>query len=92
MKLEGARGRARGAADGLELCRYRQPARWSRNEVESLIKRLGGGVGSSVTKKTSYLVAGESPGSKLTKAQEYEVTVLDEDGFRALLQEHGIGV
>jgi DNA ligase (NAD+) len=45
-----------------------------------------------VTKKTSYLVAGESPGSKLTKAQEYGVTVLDEDGFEALLSEHGLEV
>jgi DNA ligase (NAD+) len=66
--------------------------RWSRNEVESLIKSLGGGVGSSVTRKTSYLVAGEGPGSKLAKAEEYRVPVLDEDGFQALLQEHGIHV
>jgi DNA ligase (NAD+) len=58
--------------------------------VESLIKRNGGAVGSSVTKKTSYLVAGEAPGSKLTKAQEYGVSVLDEDGFAAFLDEKGI--
>jgi DNA ligase (NAD+) len=45
-----------------------------------------------VTKKTSYLVAGEGPGSKLAKAEEYQVPVLDEDGFQALLQEHGIHV
>ena len=66
--------------------------RWTRNEVESLIKRLGGGVGSSVTKKTNYLVAGENPGSKLTKAQEYNVPVLDEDAFLALLKEKGAPV
>jgi DNA ligase (NAD+) len=58
--------------------------------VESLIKRNGGAVGSSVTKKTNYLVAGESPGSKLTKAQEYGTTVLDEEGFATLLREQGI--
>jgi DNA ligase (NAD+) len=66
--------------------------RWSRNEIESLIKRFGGAVGSSVTKKTDYLVAGESPGSKLTKAEEYGTTVLDEDAFGALLDEKGIAV
>jgi DNA ligase (NAD+) len=63
--------------------------RWSRNEIESLIKRLGGAVGSSVTKKTNYLVAGESPGSKLVKAQEYNVPVLDEAAFINLLKEKG---
>jgi DNA ligase (NAD+) len=63
--------------------------RWSRNEVESLIRRMGGNVGSSVTKKTDYVVAGENPGSKLAKAEEYGVTVLDEDGFARLLEERG---
>ncbi len=63
--------------------------RWSRNEIESLIKRLGGAVGTSVTKKTDYLVAGENPGSKLAKAEEYGVKVLSEDGFLALLEERG---
>ena len=58
---------------------------WSRNEVEGMIKRLGGAVGSSVTKKTSYLVAGENPGSKLAKAQEYGTTVLNEEEFRELI-------
>ncbi len=65
--------------------------RWSRNEVESLIKRLGGAIGSSVTKKTDYVVAGEDPGSKLAKAEEYGVKVLDEEGFERLLNERGAG-
>jgi DNA ligase (NAD+) len=74
---------------GLTIVATGTLTRWSRNEVESLIKRLGGAVGSSVTKKTDYVVAGENPGSKLAKAEEYGVPVLDEAGFAALLAERG---
>ncbi len=57
-----------------------------RREAESRIKALGGSVGSSVTRRTSYLVAGESPGSKLDTAQKLETPVLDEAGFLELLE------
>ena len=60
-------------------------AGFSREEAEGAIRKAGGKVAGSVSKKTDYLVAGESAGSKLAKAQELGVTVLDEDGFRALL-------
>jgi DNA ligase (NAD+) len=50
----------------------------SRDEVKELIQRYGGKVTDSVSKKTSYVVAGESPGSKLDKAHELKVPVLDE--------------
>ena len=56
-----------------------------RREAESRIKALGGSVGSSVTRRTSYLVAGESPGSKLEAAQKLGTPVLDEAGFLELL-------
>ena len=93
VNLVGERVAAReGPLTGLSLVVSGSLTRWSRNEVEGLIKRLGGGVGSSVTKKTNYLVAGESPGSKLTKATEYNVPVLDEDAFVALLAEKGAPV
>jgi DNA ligase (NAD+) len=45
-----------------------------------------------VTKKTDYLIAGENPGSKLTKAQETGTKVLDEAGFAELLQDKGVAV
>ena len=90
VKLEGAAAAREGPLLGSTFVVTGSLARWSRNEVESLVKRNGGAVGSSVTKKTSYLVAGESPGSKLTKAQEYGTIVLDEEGFAALLEEKGI--
>jgi DNA ligase (NAD+) len=92
VKLEGTAAAREGPLLGSTFVVTGSLERWSRNEVESLIKRSGGAVGSSVTKKTNYLVAGESPGSKLTKAQEYGTTVLDEDGFAALLSEHGLSV
>ena len=57
----------------------------TRQEAEEAIRAAGGKPGGSVSKKTDYVVAGESAGSKLTKAQELGVPVLDEDGFRRLL-------
>ena len=57
----------------------------TRDEASALIKQAGGKVSGSVSKKTSYVVAGEEAGSKLTKANELGVTVLDEDGLLKLL-------
>jgi DNA ligase (NAD+) len=56
-----------------------------RSEAEKMIKGRGGKVTSSVSKKTDYVVAGASAGSKLTKASELGITVIDEAQFRALL-------
>jgi DNA ligase (NAD+) len=92
VRLEGATAAREGPLLGSTFVVTGSLTRWSRNEVESLIKSFGGAVGSSVTKKTSYLVAGESPGSKLVKAQEYNVPVLDEEGFEKLLQDSGVSV
>jgi DNA ligase (NAD+) len=58
---------------------------FSRQEAEEAIRAAGGKPAGSVSKKTDYLVAGESAGTKLAKAQELGVTVLDEDVFRELL-------
>jgi DNA ligase (NAD+) len=58
---------------------------FSRQEAEEAIRAAGGKPAGSISKKTDYLVAGESAGSKLAKAQELGVPVLDEDGFRRLL-------
>ena len=57
---------------------------------KSLVALLGGEATSSVTRKTTYLVAGVDPGSKLQKAQGYGTTILDEDAFLKLLGEHGL--
>ncbi len=57
-----------------------------RQSAENAIRAAGGKAGSSVSKKTDYLVAGENAGSKLAKAQELGIPILDEDGFRRLLE------
>ncbi len=58
---------------------------WTREEASMRIQAAGGKVSGSVSKKTAYLVAGEDAGSKLTKAQELGVTVLDVDALKELL-------
>jgi len=58
---------------------------WSREQATERIAAAGGRVTGSVSKKTHYLVAGESAGSKLEKAERLHVPVLDEAGLRELL-------
>jgi DNA ligase (NAD+) len=57
----------------------------SREEATKLIRAAGGKVTGSVSKNTDYLVAGDSPGTKLAKAEEVGTTILDEDGLTELL-------
>jgi DNA ligase (NAD+) len=57
-----------------------------RNEAQALIEKHGGKVTGSVSKKTSYVVVGEDAGSKLTKAQQLDVSLLDEAGLLALIE------
>ena len=59
---------------------------FTRDEARSLIEARGGRVNSSVSKKTDYVVAGEEAGSKLDKATELGVTVIDEAGFKTMME------
>jgi DNA ligase (NAD+) len=63
----------------------------TRQEASEKIESLGGKVTSSVSKKTDYLLAGESAGSKLEKAQKFGINILDEAGFLKLMGADGAG-
>lgn len=56
-------------------------SKYTRDEASNLIEKMGGKVSSSVSKKTSYVLAGEDAGSKLTKAQNLGVTIISEQEF-----------
>ena len=59
-------------------------SKYTRKEAEDLIEKYGGKTSSSVSKKTSYVLAGEDAGSKLTKAQELGVIILSEEEFEKM--------
>ena len=61
----------------------------SRSEAEALVRAHGGKAAGSVSKKTSFVLCGENPGSKLAKANELGVPVVDETAFRAMLETDG---
>jgi len=62
---------------------------FSRKEAGEKLEALGAKVSGSVSQKTSYVIAGEAAGSKLRKAQELHIPILDEAAFLKLLEEHG---
>jgi DNA ligase (NAD+) len=61
----------------------------TRDEAKAMLEAAGAKVAGSVSKKTSYVVAGDDAGSKLDKARELGIALLDEDGLRALLARGG---
>lgn len=73
--------------DGLSFVLTGTLPTMKRDDAAKLIEDNGGAVKSSVSKKTSYVVAGEEAGSKLTKAQALGVKIIDEDGLLALIND-----
>jgi len=70
---------------GLEFVLTGKLETFSRSEAEAKIKALGGKAGSDVTRKTSYVVVGTDPGSKLAKAEKLGIKTLNEAKFLELL-------
>lgn len=60
--------------------------KYSRKEAEDIIKNLGGRIISSVSKKTHYIILGKDPGTKLDKARELHIPILDEEAFETLIR------
>jgi DNA ligase (NAD+) len=73
--------------DGLTFVFTGKLETWSRSEAGMIVESLGGNVGSSVSKKTDYVVAGPNAGSKLTKAKYLGISILTEDEFKKMLKE-----
>ena len=59
---------------------------YTRDEAANIIENYSGKVSSSVSKKTTYVLAGEEAGSKLTKAQELGVTIINEEEFEEMIK------
>jgi DNA ligase (NAD+) len=85
MEEEGPEAPADGPLVGKTLVLTGTLPNLTRPEATARIEAAGGKVTGSVSKKTDYLVAGDDPGTKLTKAQELGTEVLDEDGLLGLL-------
>jgi DNA ligase (NAD+) len=81
----GAQVSAGGVFSGMSIVATGSLKSFTREEIEEAIISNGGKAASSVSKKTSFVVAGESAGSKLAKAEELGIEVIDEDEFRRRL-------
>jgi DNA ligase (NAD+) len=84
------RRQAGGPLDGKTLVLTGTLPNLSREQATKLIRLAGGKVVNSVSKKTDYVVAGDSPGSKLTKANDLGTEVIDEDALRKLVGSDGV--
>jgi DNA ligase (NAD+) len=71
---------------GLTIVATGSLSSFTRDEITEAITSRGGKAAASVSSKTDYVVAGDSAGSKLDKATELGITILDEAGFKKLLE------
>ena len=81
---------ARGSLAGLKFVLTGGLERLTRSAAREVLEAAGARVTGSVSTRTDYVIAGSDPGSKLVKAQQLGLTILDEEGLWALLESHGI--
>jgi DNA ligase (NAD+) len=87
VRLSEERAETAGPLAGLVLVATGRLERYSRQQIEERIRQLGGIVGDSVTKKTSYVVVGADAGSKAEKAARLGIPTLSEQAFETLVAE-----
>ncbi len=86
LKIEGIAAPTKGPLDGQTVVITGTLPTLSREEAEALVRKAGGKAAGSVSAKTSFVVAGGNPGSKLAKARQLGVEVIDEAEFRRLTE------
>ena len=86
MEMEAAEQAADQRFAGMTFVLTGTLSRYTRDEASAIIESFGGRSSSSVSKKTSYVLAGEAAGSKLTKAQSLGVPVISEEEFEAMIK------
>ena len=82
----GERGAGSGALSGKSFVFTGELSSMKRSEAEARVRALGGTATATVSSRTDYLVAGEGGGSKLRKARELGVSVIDEEAFLRMLE------
>jgi DNA ligase (NAD+) len=85
VQLETAVPKKAGQLDGRIIVLTGKLEEFTRSQAKSLIEAAGGKVSGSVSRKTDYVVGGDATGSKLTKARELGVAIIDEAEFKDLL-------
>ncbi len=81
MKIEKIAPKAKGALSGMTVVVTGTLEKLSRDEAEEAVRKAGGTASKSVSKNTTYVLAGENAGSKLEKAQELGIVILSEEEF-----------
>lgn len=88
LKTEEKEKKTSGALEGMTFVFTGELKRAKRHEAEEMVKSLGGKATSSVSSRTTFVVVGENPGSKLQKAQNLGVKLLTEEEFWSMIGKH----